>query len=399
MIRTARALHPLAWWLWAIGLAVAVSRTTNPLLLVLIVAVLAYVISARRTDAPWARAFKYYLYLAAITIAIRVVFRAVFTTGAVPAEHVLFRLPVIPTPSWYAGVQIGGAVSLEGILSAATDGLRLAVLLCCIGAANTLANPKRLLRVLPGALYEVGVAVTVALSIAPQLVDSLLRVRRARRLRVGAHGRFRGLRSLVIPVLQDALARSLLLAAAMDSRGYGRFGDAPTRTRRITGALLIGGLLGLCAGAYGLLDATAPRLLGVPAMVGGAVLCVRRADAGRAPGQAHQLSPGSLVVARVGRGRGCGVVPAAVLIIGSSGLNPSFSPLAWPPLPVAPAIAIVRGGDRGDRRAARPGSTPGLDGRQPSSQPLTSRSRSPHDRASTTSRSPTPTPLRPSSRT
>ena len=31
--RLPRALHPLAWWLWALGLTVAASRTTNPLLL------------------------------------------------------------------------------------------------------------------------------------------------------------------------------------------------------------------------------------------------------------------------------------------------------------------------------------------------------------------------------
>ena len=28
-----RWLHPGAWWLWALGLATAASRTTNPLLL------------------------------------------------------------------------------------------------------------------------------------------------------------------------------------------------------------------------------------------------------------------------------------------------------------------------------------------------------------------------------
>jgi energy-coupling factor transport system permease protein len=346
MTRTARALHPVAWWLWAIGLAAAASRTTNPLLLALVLAVLGYVISARRSDAPWARAFKYYLALAGITIAIRVVFRAVFTTGAVPADHVLFRLPVIPTPHWYAGVQIGGAVSLEGTLSAATDGMRLAALLCCIGAANTLANPKRALRVLPGAVYELGVAVTVALSVAPQLVESLLRVRKARRLRgarpsrPGHLRRFRGLRSLLVPVLQDALARSLLLAAAMDSRGYGRFGTTGKRTRRITAALLLGGLLGLCAGAYGLLDAGAPRLLGLPAILAGAAVCCAGLALGsrrvkRTSYRPDRWSWPEWVTV------GCAIVPAAVLFSSDSGLNPSFAPLAWPPLPITAAIAIV----------------------------------------------------------
>ena len=40
-----RGLHPAAWWLWAGCLAVAAFRTTNPLLLVLIGAVAAYVVS------------------------------------------------------------------------------------------------------------------------------------------------------------------------------------------------------------------------------------------------------------------------------------------------------------------------------------------------------------------
>ena len=31
--RLPRLLHPAAWWAWAIGLAMAANRTTNPLLL------------------------------------------------------------------------------------------------------------------------------------------------------------------------------------------------------------------------------------------------------------------------------------------------------------------------------------------------------------------------------
>lgn len=210
--RLPRTLHPVAWWIWALALATAVSRTNNPLLLFLVLAVLGYVITARRTEAPWARGFKYYLYLALIVVAIRVAFRAVFATGITPDDHFLFSLPRIPTPDWYAGIEIGGPVSLEALLSAATDGLRIACMLCCIGAANTLANPKRALRVLPGALYELGVAVTVSLSVAPQLVQSVQRVHRAKRLRAGRAKGLGALRGIVVPVLEDALERSLRLA-------------------------------------------------------------------------------------------------------------------------------------------------------------------------------------------
>ena len=335
----------MAWWLWAIGLAIAASTTTNPILLLLIMAVLGIVVANRRSEAPWARAFKYYVYLALAVIAIRVVFRSIFG-GDVDAQtvHVLFTLPHIPLPSWLAGVQLGGPVTLEGTLSALYDGLRLATLLCCIGAANALANPKRALRVLPGALYELGVAVVVALSVAPQLVESAQRVRQARKLRGDAGGKFHALRSIAVPVLEDALDRSVRLAAAMDSRGYGRTGTATHRSRRLTGVLMLTGMCGLCLGAYGLLDGSGAASLGFPALLVGGVLAgaglllgsrrVRRTQYRPDP---WRLPEWVTVLA--------GVVPAAVLVgvVGTTvaALNPSTQPLVWPSLPVVPALAIL----------------------------------------------------------
>jgi energy-coupling factor transport system permease protein len=342
--RLPRTLHPVAWWVWAIGLATAASRTSNPLLLLMVLAVLAYVVSARRTDAPWARAFKYYLWLALTVIAIRILFRSVFATGVTASDHILFTLPHLSTPDWYAGIQIGGPVSLEATLSAAVDGLRLATLLCCVGAANTLANPKRALRILPGALYELGVAVTVALTVAPQLVESVQRVARARRLRAGRSRGLRALRSIALPVLQDALERSLRLAAAMDSRGYGRTGTATRRTRRITGVLMLAGMAGLCTGVYGLLDATAPRVLGLPALLFGSVLCCAGLALGsrRVHRTAYRPDPWRVPEWTVA---GCGVLSAVLLLVSTgynpAEVNPSLYPLRWPTLPVLPAVAVL----------------------------------------------------------
>jgi energy-coupling factor transport system permease protein len=326
-------------------LAAAVSHTTNPILLLLVLAVLAVVVANRRPDAPWARAFKYYLFLALTVVAVRVIFRSVFG-GDVDAHDgaVLFHLPHVPLPSWAAGVQLGGPVTVDGTMAALYDGLRLGTLLCCIGAANTLANPKRALRVLPGALYELGVAVVVSLSVAPQLVESVQRVRRARKLRGGATGGFRALRSIAIPVLEDSLERSLRLAAAMDARGYGRTAAAAPKARRRTGALMLTGMCGLCIGAYGLLSGSTLRSLSVPAFAGGSVLCglglvlggrqVRRTQYRPDPWKA----PEWMVAV-------CGVIPAAVLIAGvgfdAGGLFPSTQPLIWPSFPLVPALSIM----------------------------------------------------------
>jgi energy-coupling factor transport system permease protein len=342
--RVPRPLHPVAWWIWALGLVVAVSRTTNPLLLLMALAVLAFVVANRRTDAPWARAFRYYLILGLFVIVLRIFYRAVFASGIQPGDHILVRLPALPTPHWYAGVQIGGPVSLEAMLSAAVEGLRLATMLCCIGAANALANPKRALRLLPGALYELGMAVVVAISLAPQLIESVQRVARARRLRAARRRGWRALRGIAIPVLADALDRSLLLAAAMDSRGYGRSGQTPAGARRSTALLLLAGLVGLCAGCYGLLGGSGPRYLGLPSMLAGAALCCAGLALGSRRITRSQYRPDPwrlpewIVCA-------CGVLSAAMLYLSTGynadDLNPSFYPLHFPPLPLVPAAALL----------------------------------------------------------
>jgi energy-coupling factor transport system permease protein len=340
--RLPRPLHPVAWWVWALGLATAASRTTNPLLLAVVLAVAGLVVVTCRSDAPWARSFSAYLVLGLMVIGLRVVLHALL--GAVDEGHVLLTLPEVTLPDWAAGVAVGGAVTAEGLLAALYDGLRLAVLLCCVGAANALANPKRALQSLPAALYEVGVAAVVALSVAPQLVESVQRVRRARRLR-GAGGRGpAALRGIAVPVLEDALERSLALAAAMDSRGYGRAGDAPRSVRRLTGALLVGGLVGLALGLYGLLDASTPGPLAGVALALGVVLSVTGLALGgrRVHRSRYRPDPWALPEHLVA---GSGVAAAAAVVVtgvvAPQALHPSLYPLQWPTLPLLATLGVL----------------------------------------------------------
>lgn len=342
--RLPRDLHPGAWWLWALGMGAAATRTTNPLVLGLILAVVAFVVTSRRSDAPWAKGFGAYLVLALVVIAVRVGFRMVLDGQY--GTHILFTLPEIPLPDAAAGIRLGGPVAAEGVLAAFYDGLRLATLLVCVGSANVLANPKRLLKSVPSALYEVGAAVTVALSVAPQLIESGRRVMRARRLRGDLGRRTRWFHQVAIPVMTDALDRSLQLAAAMDSRGYGRTGEASRGSRRLTGVLVLGGLAGVCVGTYGLLDAGAPEAMGAPMLVLGVVLgaggviasgrTVRRTTYRPDPWRAPEWSVAL-----------CGVAVAAAMTavsaVDASALHPSLQPLEWPPLPRAAIVAVLVG--------------------------------------------------------
>lgn len=337
-----RLVHPGAWWLWAIGLAVAASRTTNPLLLGLIIAVAGYVVAARRPQAPWSRSFAVFLRLGLIVIAIRLVFQAI--VSAPIGTTVLVTLPSLTLPDLFAGVRLGGVITVESMLAAFYEGLRLATILACIGAANSLASPARLLKAAPAALYEFGVSLVVAVTFAPQLVADLDRIRSARRLRGRPDSGLRGAAGAAVPVLEGALERSVALAAAMDSRGYGRQAERSARLRHVTTGALIVGLIAVIIGVYALLDASAPTYLGLPLLGLGALLgIVGFALAGRRATRSRYRpdpwrGPEWLLTA-------CALITGASLIVlaalGVPGLIAPVDPPGWPALPPAAVLAIL----------------------------------------------------------
>ncbi len=167
-------------------------------------------------DAPWAKSFWFSLRLGAIILVIRTVV-GVLIGVPIPGTK-LFSVPILPLPSWIAGIRIGGVVTQDRLFSSIHEGLIIIAVICLFGAAVSLTSPHKLLRVTPVVIYEFGVATVIATSALPQLVQSVGRIRRARTLRGDEKPSWR---SIAIPLLEDSLSRSLELAAAMDSRGYG----------------------------------------------------------------------------------------------------------------------------------------------------------------------------------
>ncbi|MEV0317818.1 energy-coupling factor transporter transmembrane component T [Streptomyces sp. NPDC050659] len=338
------ALHPGAWWVWALGLGTAASRTTNPLLIGLLIGVAGYVVAARRTSAPWARSYGAFVKLGLVVIGIRLVF-AIVLGSPIPGTHVVVTLPEVPLPDWAKGVRIGGRVTAEGLLFALYDGIRLAGLLVCVGAANALASPSRLLKSLPGALYEVGVAVVVAMTFAPNLITDVQRLRAARRLRGRPDNGIRGLLQVGLPVLEGALERSVALAAAMDARGFGRTVPVPAGVRRATAVLTLGGLMGVCVGTYGLLTEQGASY-GLPALAAGvlAALAGLRLGGRRSVRTRYRPDPWGV---RAWLVAGSGIAVAALTIWSASqdfaALHPGVVPLVAPTLPLLPAAAALLG--------------------------------------------------------
>ncbi|MFD7403521.1 energy-coupling factor transporter transmembrane component T [Streptomyces sp. NPDC059866] len=337
-------VHPGAWWLWSLSLGTAATRTTNPLLLTLLITVSAYVVITRRPNTPWSRSYGAFLKLALAVLLIRLLF-AVALGSPIPGTHTLLTLPEVPLPDWAQGIRLGGRVTAETLVFALYDGLKLATLLICVGAANALASPSRLLKSLPGALYETGVAVVVALTFAPNLIADAQRLRAARRLRGRPDRGVRGLLQVGLPVLEGALERSVALAAAMDARGYGRTAQVPVAVRRTTAALTLTGLVGVCAGTYGLLTAEGgtyglPVLLaGLAAALAGLWLGGRRSLRTRYRPDRWDLRAG-LVAAS-------GAAVAALLALAAASdpaaMHPGVVPLVAPTLPLWPAAAVLLG--------------------------------------------------------
>jgi energy-coupling factor transport system permease protein len=207
-----------------------------------------------------------------------------------------------------------------------------------------LASPKRLLRYLPATLHDVGTAVVVALTYAPQLAGLAGRVRAARRLR-GHSGRSLGeLGRLVGPVLEGSLDRSLDLAASMESRGYGRTPVRSASARRIASALTLTGLVGVVAGLYGVLDGSVTGLLGMPLLLLGLLLTTAALLVGarRDVRSRYRRDPWGWPEWTV---TVLGLVPAALLIWAEShgwpGVVMAQSPLAWPEAPLVLVVAVL----------------------------------------------------------
>jgi energy-coupling factor transporter transmembrane protein EcfT len=211
-----KQLHPLTLWMSAILLAVGVVALDNAWIALAIVGAVAFLVYIRRDGSPWNRSFNLSLRIGATILAIRTVVGILI--GVPIPGTILFRLPIVDLPTWMPGIRIGGAVTLERLSSSLHEGVIIATMIALFGAATSLTSPHKLLRVTPSFIYEIGITLVIATSLFPQLAVSARRIRVAQKLRGIEKIR---IRSIALPLLEESLARSLQLAAAMDARGYG----------------------------------------------------------------------------------------------------------------------------------------------------------------------------------
>lgn len=237
-----RSLHPFAWWAWGISMAFTASQSPGVISLLLLCFCAAMVVVSKKGDQPWANAFYIGVRIGLIAFVIRI-FIGVVLSVPIPG-NTLFSLPNLPLPEWMAGIRVGGPVTSERLVTIATEALTFFTLIIALSAATALANPKQLLRALPGVMHQVGVALILTTTLIPHFVISVKRIQQARRLR-GDEKRS-SFRKIAMPLFEDSLERALNLGTAMESRGYG-FNDS-TPGRRYGSQILLGALLALTIG-------------------------------------------------------------------------------------------------------------------------------------------------------
>lgn len=254
-------MHPVAWFLWLAGAAMAASATRNPLYLVLLLAIFGLVGAAlRRPEAAPVPVRPLRFALVVVPLA-AVVNGLLARFGATVLLRLPRRLPLL-----------GGPITAEALVYGAINGLLLAALYAAFTVLNRALPVRDVIRFIPRAFYPVAVVISVAVTFVPTTLRQLRQIREAQAIR--GH-RMRGLRDwlpLFMPLLVGGMERALQLAEAMTARGFaaeaGRR-DALARLGVLAGMTLA--LVGVVLRAAWDLRALGPALLalGVIALLAG----------------------------------------------------------------------------------------------------------------------------------
>jgi energy-coupling factor transport system permease protein len=212
-----KQLHPLTFWALFTALAFGVVASDNVVCALGAVGGAAIIVKLRREEGPWRSSFRWALIAGAILMVIRAI--AGIVIGVPRIGTTLFTLPRISLPSWLPGIRIGGDVTWERLSASLHEGLIIATVIALFGAANSVTSPHKLLRVLPSKVYQIGVTLTIATSIFPQLISSISRIKQAQYLRSGVKPR---ITQIAIPLLEESLGRAVSLAESMEARGFGQ---------------------------------------------------------------------------------------------------------------------------------------------------------------------------------
>lgn len=229
--------HIASWSLWLCAAALAALGTRNPfyLALTIIVAALVGRDISRQTQPTSTNPDQTNTHFVvsstqqSLTGLWRVVIIITFAVAILKGLSYHIGATILFTiPGWLP--VIGGPITLEGMVSAALDGVSLMAVLAVFAAFSTGADYYALLRSVPSAMHGAGLVTSIAITFVPQTIQRWSEIREAQSLRGHRVRRIPDLLPLIIPLLAGGMERSVNLAEAMESRGFSR---ATARNRAI----------------------------------------------------------------------------------------------------------------------------------------------------------------------
>jgi len=211
----ASALSELAWAAWLAAGLIVVLLISNPLYIGLIMCCALVVYVSQRT--PEHRLVDLLL-LGGMCVALMTVPLNLLTgtTGATA----LLELPSVTLPGWLASVTFGGTVTAESLVYALTHVAAIGAIVALVCTFNVSVDHFKLLKRTPPGLAQLGVIVTISLLLVPETLRRVVTLRESRIVRGYPFG-LRSLPGVLLPLLAEALERSVQRAESLDARGFG----------------------------------------------------------------------------------------------------------------------------------------------------------------------------------
>ena len=330
--------HAGVWLVWALAAAACVELAPNPVYVALVIGIASVAVSIHSRPGPYARAFPLLLAVGTLFAVVRMLLTVATTHGL---GDVLFTTPHFGLPQLLGGFTVGGSVELQVMLQSLAEGFAIVGVMGVFGAFNSVVSHSELVESTPRAFFEVGLVVVVGLAFVPSTLAAIHDVREADLARTGGRVVRRGrLLRQVVPVLELGLERAVTLSESMDARGFARAGASP-RDRAagwwgVASLLALGGSFVALIGEAG----TVAAMLGLAGAFGlGAAVLLASSDTRRTRYRPRRMRRMDWLVAGVSAL--APVAMATVSAVGDSSLVWFASPLAWPPLHLLPALALL----------------------------------------------------------
>jgi energy-coupling factor transport system permease protein len=201
-------LAPRAWLVWSLAAVTVALSTDNPVYRGLVALV---ALNVLLTWLPRGRRLRPMAVALLIAAALGGLVNVLAGHAGV---DVIARLPA----DWPL---VGGALTWESLAFGGAIGLGLVAALLAVAPLSLVLEPHDVVDAMPGPLERTGIAVATSLNLVSGFGRTFSAVRDAQRMR---GWRPRGLRSwneVLVPVFLTAIEDSVLLAEAMEARGFG----------------------------------------------------------------------------------------------------------------------------------------------------------------------------------